>query len=72
MQVRHGVFEQRQQLRQAEVGHLRGNMIKHIVLLVTKNSRFKNKNWIMVPISLWLQQMIIFVESVNVKKRSEM
>ena len=31
MQVRHGVFEQRQELWQAEMGHLRGNGTKHNV-----------------------------------------
>ena len=32
MEVRHGVFEQRQQLRQAEMGHLRGDRTVHRVI----------------------------------------
>lgn len=34
MQVRHGVFEQRQQLWQAEMGHLRQDTTKHNVTAV--------------------------------------
>lgn len=43
MQVRHGVFEQGQQLWQTEMGDLRDDTIKQMLQLLIKHSRLQKR-----------------------------